>query len=114
MEKTTLNSAKEVVMSFINALNNDDFTTARTFTRHDLQFEGVMGSRDGADAYFNDMQKMRLKYDVKKVFVEGNDVCMFYDIDMSGKTIFSCGWYKVQDGKIASFRVIFDPRPLLS
>lgn len=50
-------------------------------------------------AKINDMEKMRLKCDVKKVFVDGNDVCLFYDLKMSEKTIFVCAWYEVQGGK---------------
>jgi hypothetical protein len=73
----------------------------------------VMGSRDGADAYIKDMEKMKFKYAVQKTFAEGDEVCLFYDITMSGTKIFSCGWYTVKEGKITKFKVIFDPRPLL-
>jgi hypothetical protein len=73
----------------------------------------VLGSRNGATAYFNDMEKMKLKYDVKKSFVSGNDVCLLYDITMSGITIFGCGWYHVQCNKINSLKVVFDPRPVI-
>jgi len=105
--------AKEVVLAFIDAINDEDFEKARTYVTHDLQFVGVMGTRNGADAYFNDMQKMKFKYDVKKSVAEDNDVCLLYDIDMGGKTIFCMGWYQLVDGKIKSFKVVFDPRPLL-
>jgi len=114
METATISNAKEVVLAFIKALNNDDFDAARKCVSSDLKFEGVMGSRDNADEYFKSMEKLRFKYDIKKAFVDGNDVCILYDIDMSGKTIFTCGWYKVRDGKIKSFRVVFDPRPIIS
>jgi limonene-1,2-epoxide hydrolase len=110
---TSVISAKETVLSFIKSLNKDDFKAARVYVHDDLKFEGVLGSRNGADEYITDMEKMRLKYDIKKVFADEDEVCLLYDIQMSGQTIFSCGWYQVEDGKIASFRVVFDPRPLL-
>ena len=106
-------NAKEVVISFIKALNSEDFNAARVFAADDIKFIGVLGTRDGAEAYFKDMEKMKLKYEIKKIFVDNDDVCLFYDIDMSGKKIFSCGWYHVVDGKINWFKVIFDPRPVL-
>jgi len=106
-------SAKQVVVKFINALNNEDFETAKTYTDDAMQFDGVLGCRNGSDAYFADMQKMKFKYDVKKVFADGNDVCLLYDINMGGTTIFTCGWYKVKDEKICSLKVVFDPRPVL-
>lgn len=105
--------AKDAVLSFLKALNDDDFDRARDHTSDSLSFVGVLGSRDGADAYFEDMKRMRLKYDIQKVFVEGNDVCVLYEINMSGAPIFCCGWYQVEDGKISSIRVVFDPRPVL-
>jgi hypothetical protein len=106
-------SAKEVVLSFIDALNDGNFDAARTWVDDNLVFEGVMGSRHGADDYIKDMKKMKFKYAVQKVFVNGDDICLWYDITMSGLEVFSCGWYKVEEGKINSFKVLFDPRPVL-
>lgn len=113
METQTLNAAKQVVLSFLDEVNNENFKAARKYVTDDLIFIGVMGARDGADAYFKDMENMRLKYKIKKAFEDGNDVCVLYDIDMAGKSIFTCGWYKLRNGKIASIHVIFDPRPIL-
>lgn len=108
-----MTNAGEVVLDFLKAMNTEDFAAARICTTDDMQFEGVMGSRDGAEAYFNDMQHMKLKYNIKRLFADGDDVSVFYDIAMSGKNIFSSGWYHVKDGKINSIKVLFDPRPLL-
>ena len=106
--------AGQVVTSFINALNAGDFASAKNYVKETLTFEGVMGSRHGAAAYFKDMEHMKFKYDVRKMFVNGDDVAVFYDIDMGGgKNIFSAGWYHLEDGKIGNFKVLFDPRPLL-
>lgn len=105
---------REIVLKFLKALNDEDFKTARTFVANDMKFEGVMGSRDGADAYFADMEKMKFKYDIKRLFADGDDVAAFYDIDMGkGDPIFTCGWYHVTNDKINTIKVVFDPRPLL-
>ena len=105
--------AKKVVLTFIDALNNEDFEAAKSCLRDDLVFDGVLGHRDGAETYINDMKKMKFKYTINKVFEDGDDVCLLYDINMSGKTIFTCGWYRLQNNKIKSLKVVFDPRPLL-
>ena len=52
---------EELITQFIEAMNDEDFTLARSYTAYDMQFIGVLGKRDGAEAYFNDMVKMRLK-----------------------------------------------------
>jgi hypothetical protein len=113
VEKTETSHSQKVVSAFIKAINDEDFTTARKCVNDDLKFDGVMGSRNGADDYFDDMKRMKFKYDVKKAFSDENDVCLLYDINMGGATIFTCGWYKLENGKISSLKVVFDPRPLL-
>ncbi|MVM35397.1 nuclear transport factor 2 family protein [Spirosoma sp. HMF4905] len=105
--------AKEIVLAFVQAINDEDFKIARSLASDDMTFKGVLGSRDGGDAYIQDMEKMKLKYAIQKAFADGDDVCLFYDLTMSGKTIFGCGWYQVVDGKVHSLKVLFDPRPFL-
>jgi hypothetical protein len=104
---------KEIVLALIDAINKEDFQTARTYVTDDFKFNGVLGARDGAEAYFKDMQEMKLKYDIKKTFTDGNDACIFYEIEMAGKKIFCCGWYHLRDQRVSSLRVVFDPRPVL-
>ncbi|MDN5286123.1 MAG: nuclear transport factor 2 family protein [Mucilaginibacter sp.] len=106
-------SAKEVVLAFVDALNGEDFKTAGTYLTKDMTFKGVLGSRDGAEAYMKDMEHMKLKYKVKKSVAEKDDVCLIYDLTMSGTTLLGYGWYHVEDGKISSLNVMFDPRPIL-
>lgn len=107
------NKVSDVVLAFVNAINSEDFDRAEKYVQDDFVFEGVLGTRNGAHAYFDDMKNMKLKYQVKKVFAEANDVCIWYDLDISGQTIAGCGWYHLEDNKITSLKVLFDPRPLL-
>lgn len=104
---------KDIVSSCMSAINEEDFETAKKLVHDDFKFEGALGSRDGADAYFRDMEKMKLKYDIKKIFADANDVCVFYNLEMSGVSVFCCGWYQVVHDKIKSLKVVFDPRPVL-
>jgi limonene-1,2-epoxide hydrolase len=105
--------AAKTVKGFLKALNDEDFKTARNYLTDDVKFIGVMGARDGGDVYIADMEKMKFKYDIKKVFEDDDDVSAFYDINMGGKTILCSGWYHLSHNKIKSMKVIFDPRPLL-
>jgi ketosteroid isomerase-like protein len=104
---------KEIVLSFVEALNNEDFKSARSYISDDLAFKGVMASLNGGDNYMKDMGKMKIKYAVKKVTSEGGDVSLLYDFTQSGTTLPGCGWYHVENGKIHSLTVLFDPRPLM-
>jgi len=106
-------NAKVVVSDFINALNNEDFDAARRQLADNMTFEGVMGKRNGADIYMEDMSKMKFKYKIKKMFADDNEVSVWYDIKIGDKLIFASGWYQLEDEKIKNFRVLFDPRPIL-
>jgi predicted ester cyclase len=112
-EESSGQNSKEIVLAFVDALNRGDFDAARKSVADDMKFVGVLGSRDGGDAYFHDMKHMRLKYDVKKAFSDGDDVCLFFDVTMAGVTVLCAGWYQLSNGKIRSYRVIFDPRTVL-
>jgi hypothetical protein len=105
--------AREVVLSFVQALNEEDFAAARERIDDNMSFVGVLGTRSGAESYIKDMERIKLKYDIKKVFVDGLDVCLWYDIQMGGVSVLTSGWYHVVDGKIQSLKVVFDPRPVL-
>ena len=108
-----MESAAKTVKGFLKALNDEDFKTARTYLTDDMKFIGVMGKRDDGDAYMTDMEKMKFKYGIKKVFEDGNEVAVFYDINMGTATIFCSGWYTIFHGKVKTMQVLFDPRPLL-
>lgn len=108
-----MNHSKETVLRFLTALNEENFTAARACVNEELTFSGVLGTRHGADAYFKDMERMKLKYVVRRVFAEEDDVCVWYDVTMEGIAVLTCGWYQLVNGKIQSFQVVFDPRPLL-
>ena len=111
--ETSENPSKETVLSFIAFLNEEDFSSAKELASDDLYFDGVLAKRDGKTAYFNDMEKMKMKYDVVKVFVDGNDVCLLSNVTSGGTSMFTCSWYQLKDGKISSLKVVFDPRPAL-
>jgi len=110
--KSTGSDSKETLLSFLKALNEEDFETARSFVTDDLRFEGVLGARDGAAAYFADMERMRFKYAIKNIVADGEEVAALFDVTIQGKAILTAGWYHLTEEKISSIRVIFDPRPL--
>jgi hypothetical protein len=113
-QQASRDDAKEVVLHLGNALNDENFQIAREFVSDDMKYIGPFGVRDGADAYLQEIQRLRLKFDIQKVFVDDRDVCAFYNIAVSGTILFACGWFHVEAGKVSSLTVTFDPRPLLA
>ncbi|WP_347218274.1 nuclear transport factor 2 family protein [Chryseobacterium sp.] len=108
------NTNQNVAEQFIQYLNDEDFDKAESCLDPEFKFIGVMGTREGASVYMKDMRQMKLKYQIIKTFTADEDVCFWYMIDMGNKTVEASGWYQISNGKIKSFKVLFDPRPLLN
>ncbi|MGI0085203.1 MAG: hypothetical protein ACREBQ_08985, partial [Nitrososphaerales archaeon] len=71
-------------------------------------------SFDSAEAYFKAAEKANQtyqsgKYNVKKVFMDGNDVCVVNDVIWGSMTFPAVGLYHVEDQKIRSLKLIYDP-----
>jgi hypothetical protein len=106
-------AARNIVTNLLEAINREDFTTARTFLQNDMRYIGVLGSRDGADASLAEVQQRSLKFGIREVIAEGNEVAVFYDLSTSGVILFAAGRFQIRDGKVILIHVVFDPRPVL-
>jgi hypothetical protein len=101
---------KEVVMSYLGALDGQRYEEALGFLHDNVRIAGPAGETYGKPTNFIEMlRKYRGKYDVKKVFVDGDDVCVLYYLTVGGPAVFMSSWYQVRDGKIASVHTVFDP-----
>lgn len=85
--------------------------TASGYLADSVLVKGLAGEAfRSPDEFLNMMEKQNGKYDIQKVFVDGDDVCPLYDFAIQAVTTFFCSWYQVKDGKIASIQTVFDPR----
>jgi SnoaL-like domain len=103
--------AKETVMSYIKALSDKDYAMARNCLADNVRVKGPAGEAfRSPDEFLKMMEQYRGKYDIKKVFVDGGDVCLLYDFITPKVTTFFCSWYQVKGGRIDSIQTVFDPR----
>lgn len=107
---------QDVVMSYQKALGKQDYKTARSYMSDDrFSFKGPLASHDKPEDLLKDLEQLHhiVKGIEMKVFVEGNDVCLLYDLITTAPpaTSFTCDWYHVENGKISSIKVVFDARP---
>lgn len=76
-----------------------------------------LNSIDGAEPLLKYNGHLNLpKFDIKKVFVDGQDVCLLYEMNLGTPPVplLVCLSAHVNgDGKINSYKVVFDPGPLL-
>jgi limonene-1,2-epoxide hydrolase len=103
---------KEVVLSYIKALDNQDYNSARNYLKDNIRIKGNSTQSFNKPRDFIEMlRRLRGKYEIKKVFADGQDVCLLYNFETPVATVFMCSWYQVKDGRIASIQTIFDPHP---
>jgi len=98
-------------MCYIKAMDDRDYAAVRGYLADNVRVKGPAGEAfRSPDEFLKMMEQQRGKYDIKKVFVDGNDVCVLYDFVAPKVTTFFCSWYLVKDGKITSIQTVFDPR----
>lgn len=103
--------ARESVMSYLKAMGDREYATARNYLADNVRVKGPAGEAfRSPDEFLTMMGQQHGKYDIKKVFVDGSDVCLLYDFVTPKVTTFFCSWYQVKDGKISSIQTVFDPR----
>jgi hypothetical protein len=107
---------KVLVKNLADALNDRDFTRARSYLADDLHFVGVIGPPiEGADAYIDAMRRLDAKQHVLKCVAEYDDVACFYELSLPKRPhadLFGCGLFTVHNDKIQSLRIVLDPTPL--
>jgi ketosteroid isomerase-like protein len=109
-------SASKIVENYRTALGKGDFVTARKLMQDDMTFQGPFDTFTTADQYLEATKRLASiiqRIDLKKVFVDGDDICVLYDMvtNTPAGTAFIAEWYQVKDGKIAALRAVFDARP---
>ena len=105
------------MLGYQRALGGSDWNAARGFLKDDLRFKGPIAQYDRPEPYIEDLKRLHnmiKDVQMKKVFADGDDVCLLYDMvtNTPAGTAFICEWYHVEEGsKIGSIRVVFDATP---
>ena len=107
----------DTVTRFYAAMQRGDYAAARQCLGEPFVFVGWFDRFDDPDAYIDAIKRLRgfvVKFDVRKVFVEGDDVCLIYDAHtIRGDVSPVAGWFRLRDGKIAEIHIITDSRPFV-
>jgi len=111
-----MSDAGEIIESYQAALAAQDFAAARKLMRDDMTFRGPLDTFNTADEYLASLKQLAAivqRIDLKKVFVDGDDVCVLYDMvtNTPAGTAFIAEWYQVAGGQITALQVVFDARP---
>ena len=77
---------RSLVNGLADALNDRDFTNARSYLADDLHFVGVFGPPiEGADAYIDAMRRLDAQQTVLKCLAEYDEVACFYELALPAR-----------------------------
>ena len=107
------NTAKQVALEYIEACGRKDYDTVSQLLSPSLTFVGPGNALTGAAQYLAVLRRLGpvwKRSDVKKVFVDGDEVCVIYDFvtDTPAGAVPIVEWLRVEDGRIASVMLFFD------
>jgi hypothetical protein len=114
--ESSAKSAKDVVMEWMQAVERRDYQSLRGILSDNISYAGPLNSFDRAEPYLKYLEHLNLpKLDIKKEFADSNDVCILHEYNSGTPPVTSlaCAWFHVDGGKIASIKVLFDPRPFV-
>jgi ketosteroid isomerase-like protein len=106
----------DIAAAYFDAWRGRDFGLLRTLLADDVTFEGPLGRAGNADeclAGLRRMSEIMTDIVVQKTFVDGPHVLTWFELHTTGTgPMPTVNWRHVENGKITSIRVTFDPRPL--
>ena len=107
------NTAKQVALEYIEACGRKDYDIVGRLLSPSVNFVGPGNAVTGAAPYLAVLRRLGpvwKRSDVKKVFVDGDEVCVIYDFvtDTPAGAVPIVEWLRVEDGRIASVTLFFD------
>jgi YHS domain-containing protein len=110
---------RDTIIGFLDAVYAGDASTARQYLADQLSIVGPASQFSDPDRYLLATEHaVRAVQHVErhKVFVDGQDVCVFYDLhlDHAVNVVPMAEWYHLEGDKISSIRTILDTAPFTS
>jgi SnoaL-like domain len=109
------NTAEAIVLQYLDAVANKELDRCAELVDPEIRFVGpamtITGTRDLLAA-FRHIGAIHVRSDIKRVFSDGNDVCVIYDFvtDALG-ALPAIEWVRVEGGRIKSVNLYYDQVP---
>ncbi|MDF2976236.1 MAG: nuclear transport factor 2 family protein [Actinomycetospora sp.] len=108
----------DTAAAYFEGWRRRDAESLREVLADDIVFDGPLGHVEGLEdniASLHGLLGIVRDVAIRHVFVDGPDVATVYDLHstVTAAPILVVNWSHVVEGRIASMRAVFDPRPLL-
>lgn len=110
-------SPEKVALAYLDAVAKKDLERVESLLAADVRFVGPAMTMTGARellAAFRRIGAVHVRSDIKRVFSDGDEVCVIYDFvtDTAGP-LPTIEWIRVEGGKVRSINLYYDQVPWL-
>jgi len=107
---------KSLTLEYLNAVGNRDYGKLERMLVPDLRFRGPANTRSSAADFIGALKRLsaiHVRNDVKRVFVDGDEVCVIYDFvtDTQSGALSTIEWLHFDGSRIRSIDLYYDRLP---
>lgn len=107
---------KSLTLEYLNAVGNRDYGKIEQLLAPDLRFRGPANTRSSAADFIGALKRLsaiHVRNDVKRVFVDGDEVCVIYDFltDTPSGALSTIEWLHFEGSRIRSIDLYYDRLP---
>src|SRR5499427_9795393 len=107
---------KTLTLEYLNAVGKQQYDRLEAMLAPDLQFRGPSMTRTSAGEFLGALKRLgaiHVRNDVKRVFVDGDEVCVIYDFvtDTPAGALPAVEWLRVEGERIQSIDLYYDRLP---
>lgn len=104
---------QRLATDYVEAAGASEYERLPVLLHPEIEFQGPYVTLRGAPDYIAALRRIagvRVRHDLRKTFVEGDDVCVIYDFvtDTPAGAVPMIEWLRFEDGKVRSIRLFFD------
>jgi hypothetical protein len=114
-----MNKEQEAIaLSYLEAVGMKDLKKVEALVHPEVRFIGPASTITGVQdllAAFRRIGAVHVRNDIKRVFGDGNDVCVIYDFvtDTNG-ALPTVEWLRIENGRIRSVNIYYDQVPWMT
>jgi hypothetical protein len=107
---------KTLALDYLDAVGKKELARLDGLLAPDLAFRGPSSTRSTARDFVGALERIgaiHVRTDIKRVFVDGNDVCVIYDFvtDTPAGAVPTVEWLRVEGGRIRAIDLYYDRVP---
>ena len=107
---------KKLALAYLDAVGKQQYEEVEGFLAPNLRFRGPAMTRTSAADFLGALKRLsaiHVRNDVKRVFADGDDVCVIYDFvtDTEAGALPTVEWLKFDGGRISSIDLYYDRLP---